>query len=171
MLFFCFSFVCVCVCVRVCAHVFVCAHVCVCARVCVHVCVCVCVCTRVHQCVCVCTCVCVCVWGVVWVMLSWWQLISKKQCCAELPLFLFLCCAAELPHTVRSSRRTLYPDCRFQKFRGNNFRGPRIPLPSIRYHKISRSLIFEVRRQSTKDVKIIRLENLVLYGSLCQGFI
>ena len=49
----------VCVCVRMCVHVFVCACVCVC--VCVHVCVCVCVCVHVCVYVCVCACVFVCV--------------------------------------------------------------------------------------------------------------
>ena len=51
------------------------------------------------------------------------------------------------------------PDWRFKKFRGNSFRGPRIPLASIRCSRISRSLIFEVRCQSVKNAKIMRLKN------------
>ena len=53
----------------------------------------------------------------------------------------------------------------FSKFRGNNFHGPRIPLASVRYSKISRSLIFEVRCQSIREKRenyCMRLENLAL---------
>ena len=59
---------------------------------------------------------------------------------------------SELPGNATFSRRTSFVDWRFQKFRGNNFRGPRIPSTSaaIRYSKISRSLIFEVRFQPRK---------------------
>ena len=42
----------------------------------------------------------------------------------------------------------------------------RIPLASIRYLKISRSFIFEVRCQSKNNAKIMRLEILALYGTL-----
>ena len=35
-----------------------------------------------------------------------------------------------------------------------------------RLRKISRSLIFEVRGQSAKSTKIVRLENLALYGNV-----
>ena len=41
---------------------------------------------------------------------------------------------------------------------------PVIPLASIRYFKISRSLIFD-SMQSAKNVKIMHLENLTLYGA------
>ena len=44
-------------------------------------------------------------------------------------------------------------DWRFKIFCENNFHGPRIPLESIRYSKFSRSLIFEVQCQSTKNAE------------------
>ena len=67
-------------------------------------------------------------------------------------------------------------------FQAHNFRGlafskkfaetifarrPRIPLASIQYSKILRRLIFEVRCQSAKNAKIMRLENLALCGITC----
>ena len=68
-------------------------------------------------------------------------------------------------YSAKFSRRTIFADCRFQKFSGNNFHGPRIPLASCQYcSKISRSLIFQVRCQSAKNAKIMLLENLALYG-------
>ena len=56
-------------------------------------------------------------------------------------------------------------------FSGNNIRVPKIPLASIRYSKISQSLIFEVRCQTAKNAKMMRLENLALYMLVCFGFV
>ena len=58
------------------------------------------------------------------------------------------------PYSPKFYRRTIFVDWRFQKFRGNNFRGPRIPLASVRYSKILRSLIFEVRCRPRKTRKL-----------------
>ena len=68
--------------------------------------------------------------------------------------------------SAKCSRCNIFADWCFQNFRGNNFCGPiRIPFASIRYStKISRSLIFEDWCQSAKNAKIMRLENLGLYG-------
>ena len=71
-----------------------------------------------------------------------------------------------IPYSAKFSRRTIFTDWRFQKFRRKKFPGPRVPLAPIRSSKISRSLIFEVQCQSTKNVKIMRLENLAPYGNI-----
>ena len=72
----------------------------------------------------------------------------------------------QIPDSPKFSRHTILADCRFQKFCGNNFHGTKIPLPSIRCSNISRSLIFEVQCQSTKNAKMTRLENLAQYDCL-----
>ena len=39
----------------------------------------------------------------------------------------FLFSVGGIPYSAKFSRRTIFADWRFQKFHGNNFRGPRIP--------------------------------------------
>ena len=68
-----------------------------------------------------------------------------------------------LPYTSKFSRRTIFADCSFQTFRGNNFRGSRVS--SIEYSKF-RELYFRGLLKSAKTAKIMCRENLDVYGML-----
>ena len=57
-------------------------------------------------------------------------------------------------YSAKFSRRTIFADWRFQKFRGKFSRTKDSVSESIRYSKISRSLIFEARCQPRKTRKL-----------------
>ena len=50
------------------------------------------------------------------------QVMLHRLCRYKCNAKYFMC----IPYSAKFSRRTIFVNCRFQKFRGNNFRGPKI---------------------------------------------
>ena len=62
-------------------------------------------------------------------------------------------------YSTEFSRCSIFADCHFKKLRGNNLNNDSASINLIWHSKISHNFIFEVRYHSTKNVKIMCLEN------------